>query len=145
MSEMKKRPGQGAPSASTNSPSHHSRASTCGIFDKLIGVKFRLSARVCKCGAHVCIVGAELKVRCDACGVRRGHLTSRTAGAKSLRSLGRLSSRSSFGGKQRDEDIRSIHREVEGQASADRAAGDRPGPIACSPKPLPLRRLPPGR
>lgn len=73
---MKRRPRQGAPSADL------SKAGTkdfpC-VAPKPEGVKFRFSARACRCGSDVCIVGAELAVNCVDCGGRRGHLTERTA------------------------------------------------------------------
>jgi hypothetical protein len=79
MPEMKKRPGQGAPSASTTATQASTEDHSCGIAGRLRGVKFKFTARVCKCGADVCIVGTELAVSCSDCGVRRGHLSDRTA------------------------------------------------------------------
>jgi hypothetical protein len=74
---MKGRPRQGAPSANTTTAG--TGVSAC-VDGRLRGVKFKFSARACRCGSDVCTVGAELVVSCSECGVRRGRLTERTAG-----------------------------------------------------------------
>jgi hypothetical protein len=77
MPEMKERPGQGASSTSTVQGRHQG---SCGITPALNGVKFRFAARSCSCACDVCVIDAELTVHCVDCGVKRGHLTERTAG-----------------------------------------------------------------
>lgn len=76
MPEMKERPGQGA--SSTSVQGRHQ--GSCRSTPLLAGVKFRFSGRACRCGADVCAVDAEHAVHCADCGVKRGHLTERTAG-----------------------------------------------------------------